>query len=124
MKRVLCFLVSLCLVFALFHSCGPEDDVLDETLLYGKWEPKLSPPPVLHYRYDKGGKGVTWNPDEGYTDANGKAFTWSLVQSDLTQIHVVEMGGGIPQLYTVTELTATTLKYKDKFDSWSFTKMK
>jgi hypothetical protein len=34
------------------------------------------------------------------------------------------MGGTVPKVYTVTELTETTLKYKDDFGgSFSFTKV-
>jgi hypothetical protein len=36
----------------------------------------------------------------------------------------MQIGGSVPKVYTVTELTATTLKYHDDFDvSFSFTKV-
>lgn len=44
--------------------------------------------------------------------------------SELTQIHIMTIGGNVPKVYTVTELTATTLKYKDSFSvTHSFTKV-
>ncbi len=58
------------------------------------------------------------------SEEEAQAFTWSLDAAELTHIHILEMGGeGVPKIYTVTELTATTLKYKDQFDSYSFTKV-
>ena len=122
MKRIFYFL-ALILVVSTFHSCGVEEE-FDETLLVGKWKQISGPPPVLYYRYDSNGKGVTWNPDEGYTELNGQKFTWHLVQSELTQIHLMEVGSSnIKFIFTVTELTDKTLKYKDEFDRWSFTKL-
>lgn len=122
MKRLLCLLVILS-VAATFYSCEREED-FDEILLIGKWKQISGPPPVLYYRYDTNGGGVTWNPDEGYNESNGQKFTWKLVQSELTQIHLMEVGStNITFIFIVTELTATTLKYKDQFDSWSFTRI-
>jgi len=123
MKRVLYFLAFF-LVAGAFHSCGGEEEVFDESLLIGKWEQKSGPPPVLFYRYDSNGNGVTWNPDEGYTELNGQKFTWRLIKSELTQIHLMESGTNkIKFIFTVTELTSTTLKYKDELSRWSFTKL-
>jgi len=123
MKRLFYFL-ALVAVFATFPSCEDEEEVFDESMLIGKWEQKSGPPPVLFYRYDKGGNGVTWNPDEGYTEMNGQKFTWRLVRSELTQIHLMEVGSSkITFIFTVTELTGKTLKYKDEFDKWTFTKL-
>jgi len=124
MKRVLYFLAFL-LVAGAFHSCVDDEVAFDESLLIGKWEQKTGPPPVLFYRYDSNGNGVTWNPDEGYTEVNGQKFTWRLVKSDLTQIHLMESSSStIKFIFTVTELSATTLKYRDELSRWSFTKVK
>jgi hypothetical protein len=121
MKRVLYFLISLLLVSVLFHSCEKEES-FDESLLYGKWEPKSGI--SMYFRYDKNGEGVTWNPKEDQMEEEGQRFTWELVQAELTQIHFMEIGSvGIPKIYTVTELTETTLRYKDSFSSYSFSKL-
>jgi len=122
MKRSLYFLISVLLISALFHSCGKEEE-FDETLLYGRWKPVSGT--SLHFRYDKNGEGVTWNPNVDQLESEGQKFTWDLVKSELTQIHLMETVDGvvIPKVYTVTELTATSLKYKDSFSSYSFSKM-
>ena len=122
MKKTLYFLFSLLLISALFHSCGKEEE-FDETLLYGRWEPVSGT--SLHFRYDSNHKGVTWNPKVDQYESEGQEFEWELVKSELTQIHLMETVEGvvIPKVYTVTELTATSLKYKDSFSSYSFSKM-
>ena len=121
MKRLLLFLTLLS-VAILFHSCNKEEK-FDETLLYGRWKPVSGT--ALHFRYDRNGEGVTWNPNVDQLESEGQKFEWELVKSELTQIHLMETvdGAVIPKVYTVTELTATSLKYKDSFSSYSFSKM-
>jgi len=47
-----------------------------------------------------------------------------LAESDLTHVHIMPIGGNVPKYYTLTELTVSTLKYKDDFGvSYSFTKV-
>ena len=66
----------------------------------------------------------TWDEADDVTEDEAQLFTWTLVESELTHIHILEMGGTVPKVYTVTELTATSLKYKDDFGkSFSFTKV-
>jgi hypothetical protein len=98
----------------------PEDEAIyDETLLYGKWKSG-----TLYYKYLSGGTGKTWDTADDVTEAEAQSFTWKLVQTELTHIHIMQMGTTVPKVYTVTELTATTLKYKDSFNvSHSFTKV-
>jgi len=120
MKRGLFFLVFV-LIAAIFHSCGTMEE-FDETLLYGKWKPVSGT--SLYFRYDSNGEGVTWNPKVDQLESEGQKFEWKLLKSKLTQIHLMETVGGvvIPKVYTVTELTDASLKYKDSFSSYSFTK--
>ena len=61
-----------------------------------------------------------------YTEEEGLPFTWTLESAELTHIHIMETGGsGVPKIYTVTELTETSLKYKDDFGkTYSFVKIK
>ena len=122
MKRVLYFLISFLFVSVLFHSCGKEEE-FDETLLIGKWKPLSGT--SLYFRYDQNGTGVTWNPSVDQKEEEGQGFTWSLVQSALEQRHTIEIIGGdlIIENYTVTELTATSLKYKNENKTYSFTKI-
>jgi hypothetical protein len=117
MKRIIYFFGLVIVLPALFHSCG-KDEEFDETLLYGKWKSG-----TLFYKYSSDHKGATWDTSDHVTEDEAQPFTWTLVKSDLEQIHIMEMGGNVPKYYTVTELTATTLKYKDDYKSYSFTKV-
>lgn len=104
-----------------FFACNPVEDMFDETLLIGKWSSGTE-----FYRYDVNGKGATWDTSDDVTEAEAQAFTWTLSNAELTHIHIMVTGGsGVPKIYTVTELTATSLKYKDSFNkSYSYTKVK
>jgi len=121
MKKVLIFLFFL-LVAVAFHSCEKEAK-FDETLLYGKWQPLSGTP--LYFRYDPNGEGVTWNPNVDQREEEGQKFRWKLVQSELEQRHNIEIIDAdiIIEIYTVTQLTATSLRYKHESRSFSFTKM-
>ena len=91
----------------------------DETLLYGKWQSG-----TLYYKYFSDGTGKTWDTADDVLESEAQSLTWTLVKSELTHIHILEMGTTVPKFYTVTELTSATLKYKDSFNvSYSFTKV-
>lgn len=120
MLRKTLFYLTACMVISfLAVSCEPTDQSFDESLLIGKWQTG-----TLYYKYLSDGSGATWDTADNVTEAEAQVFTWTLVKSELTHIHVLEMGGSVPKVYTVTELTATSLKYKDEFGaSFSFTKI-
>ena len=129
MKRTLYFLVSLLLISALFHSCKKEE--FDETLLIGTWGTPSSPGTtgkagILHYKFLSNHTGGSWDTADGLQESDAQLFEWRLEKSDLTIIHIMEMGGGrVPEYFTVTQLTATTLKVKDDFNvNITFTKVK
>lgn len=43
-------------------------------------------------------------------------FKYKLIQSDLTEIHLMDNGGAeVPKVYVVTKLTDIELQYKDNF---------
>ncbi len=118
MKKVLFLATVILLSSALFNSCKKEES-FDEVLLYGKWKQG-----TLYYKYSADHKGSTWDTADDVTEEEAQPFTWTLDNSDLTQIHIMEMGPGVPKSYTVTELTATSLKYHDDFNkSYSFLKV-
>lgn len=120
MKKILSFL-GLCVVATvLLVSCDPlVEQSFDETLLYGKWQSN-----TLFYKYLADGSGATWDTADDVTEAEAQNFTWTLVESELTHIHVLEMGGSVPKVYTVTELTDSTLVYEDDFGkNFSFDKV-
>ena len=119
MKKSLFYLTLI--VFTMFAvSCEPEEEIsFDQALLIGKWKSG-----TLYYKYLAGGTGGTWDTSDDVTEAEAQAFTWTLVKAELTHIHILEIGGSVPKVYTVTELTETTLKYHDDFNvSYSFTKV-
>ncbi len=119
MKRILSYLLSAVLFSALFISCEKDEDFFEEELLIGKWRSE-----TLYYRYDIDYTGVTWDTADDVTEDEAQKFEWTLIKSDLTHIHIMEMGGKVPKYYTVTELTATTLKYRDDFGkNFSFVKV-
>ena len=116
MKKLL-FIIVILLVSSIFHSC--EKETLDETLLWrgnGKWrcsEGCFENALHEYWRYFSNNNGYTWVEDEDIYEDEAQKFTWKLVKSELEQIHILEMGGVVPKIYTVTELTATRLRYKD-----------
>jgi hypothetical protein len=118
-KKTLSYLAACLVISLLAVSCEPEQQSFDESLLVGKWQSG-----TLYYKYLADGTGGTWDTADNVTEAEAQAFTWTLVKSELTHIHVLESGGSVPKVYTVTELTSTTLKYHDDFGvNWSFTKV-
>jgi len=45
------------------------------------------------------------------TEEEGTAvLSWTLVEAELTQIHIMEMGGKVPKVYIVTELHTYNFK--------------
>ncbi|MDD2307361.1 MAG: lipocalin family protein [Prolixibacteraceae bacterium] len=117
-KLFVCLMV--CFSFSvLFNSCQQDEAFFQESFLIGKWVSG-----TVYYKYLSDYTGSTWDTKDNVKEEEAQPFTWTLVKSELTHIHIMEMGGNIPKVYTVTELTATTLKYKDAFDkTFSFTKM-
>jgi hypothetical protein len=114
MKRVLYFFGLVLMVSALFQSCAKEDE-FDEALLIGKWQTG-----TLHYKYLSNYSGASWDTKDS-TEEQAQAFTWKLVKSDLEHKHVIEMGGFAYENYTIMELTATTMKWKDEYDNKIYT---
>lgn len=117
-KLLVCLMV--CFSFSvLFNSCEEEEGIFQESLLIGKWASG-----TVYYKYLSDYSGKTWDTSDDVTEAEAQSFTWTLVKSELTHIHILEVGGSVPKVYTVTELTANSLKYKDSFGkTFSFTKL-
>ena len=116
MKNLKLLLISILAVTAIIlsiSSCAPDPEVeYDQTLLYGKWQENNS----LNFEvYKADGTGHTWDEADDVTEAEAQPFTWTLEEGILTHIHIMEMGGSVPKVYTVTTLTATELTYEDDF---------
>lgn len=121
MKKFLLFLIVFVTTSALMFSCIEiEDDSFDESLLVGKWESGS-----LYYKYNYDGTGSTWDESEDVNEDEAQEFTWTLVEADLTHIHIMELGEtGITKSYTVTKLSETMLEYEDDFGvKYSFSKV-
>ena len=119
MKKTIFYLTACLVITFLAVSCEPTDVSFDESLLIGKWQSG-----TLHYKYLADGSGGTWDTADDVTEAEAQPFTWTLVKSEMTHIHILETGPSVPKIYTVTELTTTSLKYHDEFGAnFSFTKI-
>jgi hypothetical protein len=117
MKKSIIYLVTFLSIAFMFNSCTKEDN-FDEALLAGKWLSIEKVDGVNHqvyYKYVSDGTGSTWDITDNVTENEAQAFTWTLKKAELTQIHIMSIGGNIPKVYTVTELTTTSLKYHDGF---------
>jgi hypothetical protein len=119
MKKNLILLLTIVSIALMFNACTKEETSFDETLLIGKWVSG-----TVYYKYISDYTGGTWDTADDVTEEEAQPFTWSLVKSELTHIHIMEVGGNIPKVYTVTELTASVLKYKDDFGvTYTYTKL-
>jgi hypothetical protein len=108
MKKFSIYFMTFMFAALSFNSCLPIEDMFDESLLIGKWVMGTD-----HYRYDADGTGVSWDTADDYTEEEGLPFTWTLESAELTHIHIMETGGsGVPKIYTVTELTETSLNIR------------
>jgi hypothetical protein len=118
-KKTISYFTMFMVICLLAVSCEPETTTFDSALLTGKWQSG-----TLFYKYLADGNGSTWDTADNVTEAEAQKFTWTLVGAELTQIHILEIGGSVPKVYTVTELTSTSLKYEDDFGvKWTFTKV-
>jgi len=119
MKKTLFYLTMCIVVSILAVSCEKDEPFFDQSLLTGKWQSG-----TLFYKYHANGTGGTWDTSEDVQEVDAQDFTWTLVSAELTHIHILEIGGTVPKVYTVTQLTATSLRYHDDFGvNWAFTKV-
>ena len=119
MKRTFFYLIMFIVVSILAVSCETLETTFDDALLIGKWQSG-----TLYYKYLDDGSGGTWDTADDVKEEEAQDFTWTLVDAELTHIHILEIGGSVPKIYTVTELTSTTLTYNDDFGvEFSFTKV-
>lgn len=108
-----------------FSSCELPAS-FNEDFLIGKW----TRPSTLEnndgqdcYRYNADYTGAAWDTGEDVSEAEGQPFTWSVENSTMTHIHIMEMVGKIPKTYTLLTLNDSILSYRDEYGS-SFTFIK
>ncbi|WP_321515727.1 lipocalin family protein [Marinifilum fragile] len=123
MKRFALIFVSIAATVLSMTSCSSDDDDVnpnfDESLIIGKWKSG-----TLYERYDLDYSGATWDTADDVTEAEAQSFTWTITKDQLEQIHIIENGGKVPKVYTITNLTATTLEYEDAYGkAKSFSKL-
>jgi len=119
MKKLWFPLLTVCTISLILTSCELLEEPFDETFLYGKWRSG-----TLYYKYLSNGTGGTWDTSDDVREDEAQPFTWTLSGSVLNHLHIMEMGANVPKVYEVTELTATTLKYRDDFGKqFSFVKV-
>ncbi|WP_282013767.1 hypothetical protein [Marinifilum flexuosum] len=122
MKRFALIFVSIAATVLSMTSCSSDDDDVnpnfDESLIIGKWKSG-----TLYERYDLDYSGATWDTADDVKEEEAQNFTWTITKDQLEQIHIMK-NGVVPKVYTITNLTATTLVYEDAYGkSKSFSKI-
>ena len=124
--RTILFSTLACIMIAMTSCFGSsEEPTFVENDLLGLWQEKGTEAYVrFTSEQDETGEykfGREWNESEDIFESdllpygNGW-FKYKLVQSDLTEIHLMDNGGAeVPKVYIVTKLTAGDLEYKDNF---------
>ena len=130
MKQIRCLLIVCCVALTMV-SCERIKFTPDKNLMYGTWVGK-----DVHYRFDRTYRpyelfdsttvqvnGAYWNPSEDVNEEEAIGVVWTLDGADLTVVKQMYMGGKVPNAYTVTALTETSMTWKDDFGNTStFTK--
>jgi len=124
-KTRILLLLSVMLLPLLFSSCGGEETHInvDESQLYGLWVKSNS---QEYWRYRSDGTGVTWDESEDITEEESNlTYRWTLQTDRLTHVFSGAQGNqAVPKVYTITEITASTMKWKDDYSmEYTFTKI-
>jgi hypothetical protein len=115
MKKSIIIILAFISIIGIFNSCVPEEDVFfEESLLIGKWVSGTE-----FYNYNSDYTGYTWDTSDDVTEDEAQNFEWSLINEELTHIHIMEIGGSVPKVYKVIELTTNSLIYEDNFGTQS-----
>jgi len=123
MKRLALIFISLAVAALFLTSCDKDDTDTDtgfeESLIIGKWQSG-----TLFERYNSNYSGASWDTADDVTEDEAQEFTWTIVKDQLEQIHIIENGGKVPKVYTITKLTASSLEYEDAYGvTKSFSKL-
>ncbi len=123
MKKLFLFSALSSLLF-IATSCGigEKEPAFDGNLIIGKWVGTFDGMDD-YWRYDADGTGANWVPQQDVTEEEGQRFEWEFdeEESRLTQVHIMDMGGRVPKVYTMTTLNDNLMVYKDQYgNSHSF----
>jgi hypothetical protein len=113
MKRLALIFLSLAIAALFSTSCSTDEETqasFDESLIIGTWQSN-----TLFEKYNQDKSGATWDTADDVTEEEAQEFTWTIDKDQLEQIHIIVSGGNVPKVYTITNLTATSMEYKDKF---------
>lgn len=124
--RSILFSTLACIMIAMTSCFGSsEEPTFVENDLLGLWQ-ETGTEAYVRFTSEKDDTGEykfgrEWDESEDIFESdllpygNGW-FKYKLVQSDLTEIHLMDNGGAeVPKVYVVTKLTDTELQYKDDF---------
>ena len=125
MKKNILRIAVLALVGAMMASCvGTNDVTFSQSDLLGLWQ-EDNTQHFVRFTAEKADSAYMyareWDEAEDVTEGDLKPygngwFKWKLVQTDLTEIHLMDNGGAeIPKIFTVTKLTESELQYKDDY---------
>lgn len=110
-RKLIVYLPVFVFVVILFSNCGGETIIIDENQIIGRWKSG-----TLYEVYEAGGSGYTWDEADDVTEDERQQFEWSITDNNiLTQIHLMEMGGRIPKVYSITQLNSNSLVYEDDY---------
>lgn len=128
MTKKLFFSTVLAMIAIAMTSCfGPnnEEPTFKQSDLLGLWQEEGTESFVrFTNEADETGEynyGRQWDESEDIFESDLKPygngwFKYKLVQSDLTEIHLMDNNGAeLPKVYVVVKLTDTELQYKDEF---------
>ena len=123
MKKSTILFGVVAIVAMMMTSCQMEKPSFQEADLLGLWQENGQEAfvrftdeldPTREYKY-----GRQWNVSEDVYEEDLKQygngwFKYKLVNSNLTEIHLMDNGGAdVPKIYTVLQLTDDVLKYRD-----------
>ncbi len=119
MKKIFVSFAALVLAAFIISSCEQEK-YFDSSLLAGKWKSG-----TLFERYFDDGTGYSWDEGDDVREEEAQDFTWTLAGAELIKKEQMEIGDvEITKIFTVTELSSTTLKYNDDFGrGYTFTRV-
>ena len=124
--RTILFSTLACIMIAMTSCFGSnEEPTFVEANLLGLWQ-ETGTEAYVRFTNEQDDKGEykygrEWDESEDIFESDLKPygngwFKYKLVQSDLTEIHLMDNGGAeVPKIYVVTKLTDTELQYKDNF---------
>lgn len=110
-------LILMLLLVASFAACEKEKPLdVKPSQLYGKWV-RTGTQEYWTYNADSTGNRVNREEFEQDDENNGD-FEWTLVGDEIRHIFHGRQGNqNIPKYYTITAITATSMKWKDDYSN-------